>query len=72
MEKFNFKKKFGQNFLKDVKVVEKIASVADITKEDLVIEVGPGKVLSGLWGQTEFGATLPAVAVNTAEVLASL
>lgn len=43
MEKFNFKKKFGQNFLKDVRVVEKIVSVANITKEDLVIEVGPGK-----------------------------
>ena len=43
MEKFNFKKKFGQNFLKDVRVVERIVSVANITKEDLVIEVGPGK-----------------------------
>lgn len=50
--------------------------LADLIKEDgsewAVLEVGPGKVLSGLWGQTEFGATLPAVAVNTAEVLASL
>lgn len=43
MDSFNFKKKFGQNFLKDVRIVEKIADVASITKEDLVIEVGPGK-----------------------------
>lgn len=43
MDSFNFKKKFGQNFLKDKKIVSKIADVASITKDDLVIEVGPGK-----------------------------
>lgn len=43
MDSFNFKKKFGQNFLKNIRTVEKIADVANITKEDLVIEVGPGK-----------------------------
>ena len=43
MEKFNFKKKFGQNFLKDINIVERIADVANISKNDLVIEVGPGK-----------------------------
>ena len=43
MEKFNFKKKFGQNFLKDIRIVERIADIPSITKEDLVIEVGPGK-----------------------------
>ena len=32
-----------------------------------VIEPGPGKVLTGLWGQTEFGATLSASPVNTVE-----
>ena len=42
METFNFKKKFGQNFLKDVRIVQRIADVASITKNDLVIEVGPG------------------------------
>ncbi len=30
-----------------------------------VLEVGPGKVLSGLWGQTEFGTSLAATPVNT-------
>ena len=44
MEKYDvkFKKKFGQNFLKDVNIVNKIVRVADISEEDLVIEVGPG------------------------------
>lgn len=37
-----------------------------------VLEPGPGKVLSGLWGQTEFGAVLPAVPVNCAEDIAAL
>ena len=44
VEKYNvnFKKKFGQNFLKRHVVVERIADVCDLTKDDLVIEVGPG------------------------------
>ena len=43
MDNFKFKKKFGQNFLKDERIVNKIVSVCDITKNDLVIEVGPGR-----------------------------
>ncbi|MGN1318106.1 MAG: 16S rRNA (adenine(1518)-N(6)/adenine(1519)-N(6))-dimethyltransferase RsmA [Lachnospirales bacterium] len=39
---FNFKKNFGQNFLVDERVLEKIISAANISKNDLVIEVGPG------------------------------
>lgn len=39
---FNFQKKFGQNFLIDENVVEKIVREAGITKEDFVVEVGPG------------------------------
>jgi len=44
MEKYdvNFKKKFGQNFLKDINVVKKIVKTADIEDNSLVIEVGPG------------------------------
>lgn len=44
MEKYDvkFKKKFGQNFLKDINVVRRIVSVADIISKSLVIEVGPG------------------------------
>lgn len=39
---FNFQKKFGQNFLIDTNVLDKIISSADITKEDCVLEIGPG------------------------------
>ncbi|MBR2948956.1 MAG: 16S rRNA (adenine(1518)-N(6)/adenine(1519)-N(6))-dimethyltransferase RsmA [Lachnospiraceae bacterium] len=39
---FNFQKKFGQNFLIDTHVLEKIISAAEITKDDCVVEIGPG------------------------------
>ena len=39
---FMFQKKFGQNFLIDTHVLEKIMNAAQITKEDCVVEVGPG------------------------------
>ena len=39
---FDFHKKFGQNFLIDTHVIEKILSAAQITKEDFVLEIGPG------------------------------
>ena len=44
MEKYDvkFKKKFGQNFLKDINVVKKIVRSAEIDGKSLVIEVGPG------------------------------
>ena len=40
--KFVFQKKFGQNFLIDPRVLEKIIRAADITEEDWVLEIGPG------------------------------
>ncbi|BDF03021.1 16S rRNA (adenine(1518)-N(6)/adenine(1519)-N(6))-dimethyltransferase RsmA [[Clostridium] hylemonae] len=39
---FSFQKKFGQNFLIDTHVLDKIIRAADITKEDMVLEIGPG------------------------------
>lgn len=39
---FAFQKKFGQNFLIDAHVLEKIIAAAKITKEDFVLEIGPG------------------------------
>ncbi len=44
MEKYDvkFKKKFGQNFLKDNTIVKRIVDVSDIHGDSLVIEVGPG------------------------------
>ena len=44
LDKFGLsaKKKFGQNFLIDSNILEKIVASAEVTKEDTVIEVGPG------------------------------
>ena len=40
--KFRAKKRLGQNFLVDEKAVETILDVSDITKDDVVVEIGPG------------------------------
>ena len=40
--KFNFQKKFGQNFLIDTHVLDKIIRESGVTKDDMVIEIGPG------------------------------
>ncbi len=44
MEKYDvkFKKKYGQNFLKDINIVKRIVNTCDIDNNSLVIEVGPG------------------------------
>lgn len=39
---FSFQKKFGQNFLIDTHVLDKIIAAANITKDDFVLEIGPG------------------------------
>ena len=39
---FEFRKKFGQNFLVDEHVLNKIIGAAKVTKEDMVLEIGPG------------------------------
>ena len=39
---FAFQKRFGQNFLIDAHVLEKIVSAAGITKDDCILEIGPG------------------------------
>ncbi len=39
---FSFQKKFGQNFLVDANILNKIVDSADIYKDDCVIEIGPG------------------------------
>ncbi|MBQ5733800.1 MAG: 16S rRNA (adenine(1518)-N(6)/adenine(1519)-N(6))-dimethyltransferase RsmA [Lachnospiraceae bacterium] len=39
---FAFQKKFGQNFLIDSNIVEKIVRDAGVTKDDFVLEIGPG------------------------------
>ena len=44
MEEYNvyFKKKYGQNFLRRHTIVKRIVDICNLSKEDLVIEVGPG------------------------------
>ena len=39
---FNFQKKFGQNFLIDTHVLERIIQEAEINRQDMVLEIGPG------------------------------
>lgn len=39
---FIFQKKYGQNFLIDTHVLDKIIKAAEVTREDLVVEIGPG------------------------------
>ena len=39
---FHFQKKFGQNFLIDEHVLDKIIRAAGVTKDDMVLEIGPG------------------------------
>lgn len=39
---FAFQKKFGQNFLIDPRVLDKIITAAGVTKDDMVLEIGPG------------------------------
>lgn len=39
---FDFRKKFGQNFLVDKSMLEKIISAAEIEEDDCVLEIGPG------------------------------
>jgi len=39
---FNFQKRFGQNFLIDANILEKIIRSAEVRKDDFVLEIGPG------------------------------
>ena len=53
-------------------VLANIVSVEGGVDSWSVIEPGPGKVLSGLWGQTEFGASLASSPINTWETVSAL
>lgn len=56
---FNFSKRFGQNFLIDEHVLNKIIRAAEITKDDVVVEIGPG-----------IGTMTQALAENAGQVFA--
>ena len=58
---FNFQKKFGQNFLINTSILEEIIDAAEITKEDFVLEIGPG---IGTMTQYLFEAAREVVAVE--------
>ena len=45
--RFQLSKSLGQNFITDKHVIERIVEGADPSEKDLVIEIGPGKTLSG-------------------------
>ena len=51
---FTFKKSFGQNFLTDTNILQKIVDTAEIDKQVNVIEIGPG-----IGALTEFLAEMP-------------
>ena len=42
IKNFKFKKKYGQNFLYDENILEKIVKSTNINEDDLIIEIGPG------------------------------
>ena len=42
MEKHNFKKKYGQNFLNDENILDKIINLFEVEQKSKIIEVGPG------------------------------
>lgn len=43
MKEFNYKKKYGQNFLKNKRIVEDIITAINPTSKDLIVEIGAGK-----------------------------
>ena len=52
LQKYNFafQKRFGQNFLIDTHVLEKIIDASQITKDDFVLEIGPGiGTMTSIW-----------------------
>ena len=56
---FNFQKRYGQNFLIDTNVLTRIITAAEITKEDCILEIGPG-----------IGTMTQCLAENAGEVVA--
>ena len=59
---FAFQKRFGQNFLIDSHVLDKIVNAAGITKEDCVLEIGPGTMTQYL---AEHAGRVVAVEIDT-------
>ena len=64
------KKRFGQNFLIDQNVINEIISELKICDDDTFLEIGPGKVLSGL--AKRIGGNINVKSINTIEDIKSL
>ena len=64
------KKSLGQNFLIDESILDKIVKLGEITKEDIIIEVGPGNVLQGL--TKRFDKSLRVHSLNNIEDINSI
>lgn len=39
---FKFKKRFGQNFITDLNLLEKISEAGEVSQDDIILEIGPG------------------------------
>ena len=68
---FQFLKKFGQNFLIDLHVLDKIIRAADVQAEDVCVEIGPG-IGSLTQALAEAGITPRPVGIGGATVAALL
>lgn len=64
MEQHKFKKKYGQNFLFDQNILKKIYSSVNATKDDLIIEIGPGSGNLTEWLQ-KYDANIIAYEIDT-------
>ena len=64
------KKRFGQNFLIDQNVINEIISELKICNDETFLEIGPGKVLSGL--AKRISGNINVKSINTIEDIKSL
>lgn len=64
MEQHKFKKKYGQNFLYDQNILQKIFTSVNATSEDLIIEIGPGSGNLTNWLQ-KYKASILAYEIDT-------
>ena len=60
MKQVKPKKFLGQHFLKDLSIAQDIANTVDACPDIPVLEVGPGKVLNGLWRDSGNAEMIPA------------
>ena len=67
---FDFRKRFGQNFLVDEGVILRALEAARVSKEDVIIEIGPGKTIAGFVKKTI--PEIPVINVSSVEDIAKV